>query len=81
LLAQSGDSPVHKIILVDNNSSDDTRRVVEGYAYSTARPVRYVFEPGQGLAPARNAGIAAAGADIIAFTDDDVSARVAEVVQ
>ena len=72
LLAQSADSPVHEIILVDNNSSDDTRHVVDRYVHSTARPVRYVFEPRQGLAYARNAGIAAARADIIAFTDDDV---------
>ena len=72
LLAQSADSPAYEIILVDNNSSDDTRAVVERYTSSTARPVRYVFEPRQGRVHARNAGIAASRADIIAFTDDDV---------
>ncbi len=72
LLDQSRDSPAHEIILVDNNSSDDTRRVVERYTNSTVPRVHYVFEPRQGLAHARNAGIAASRADIIAFTDDDV---------
>jgi glycosyltransferase involved in cell wall biosynthesis len=76
LLAQSADSPAHEIIVVDNNSSDDTRRVAERSANSTGRRVHYVFEPRQGLSHARNAGIAAARADLIAFTDDDV--RVAD---
>ena len=72
LIAQSEDSPAYEIILVDNNSSDDTRLVAERYTSSSARPVQYVFEPRQSLVHARNTGIAAARSDIIAFTDDDV---------
>ena len=39
---------------------------------TSTRSLRYVLEPRQGLAHARNTGIAAARADIVAFTDDDV---------
>jgi glycosyltransferase involved in cell wall biosynthesis len=37
--------------------------------------VRYVFEGRQGVSYGRNAGVAAARAPIVAFTDDDVRAR------
>jgi glucosyl-dolichyl phosphate glucuronosyltransferase len=72
LLGQSIDATAHEVIVVDNNSSDDTRSVVQRFVNSTDRTLRYVFEPKQGLAHARNAGIAAARADVVAFTDDDV---------
>lgn len=65
-----------EIVVVDNNSTDATRDVAGRFA----GPVKYIFEPRQGLSHARNAGIAAvtsepepAGRDhIIAFCDDDV---------
>jgi glycosyltransferase involved in cell wall biosynthesis len=61
----------HEVIVVDNNSSDQTKEVV--MARGGAEPsIRYVFESQQGLAHARNAGIAAARAPIVALTDDDV---------
>jgi glycosyltransferase involved in cell wall biosynthesis len=59
---------------VDNNSTDATREVVERFAAADVR-VRYLFEPQQGLSHARNAGIRAARAPFIAFTDDDVRAE------
>ncbi len=42
--------------------------------------LRYVFEGQQGLSYARNAGVAAARAPLIAFTDDDVRAACDWVV-
>jgi glycosyltransferase involved in cell wall biosynthesis len=72
LLSQSADAPRYEVVLVDNNSVDDTRAVIERHIASSVPPVRYVFEPRQGLSHARNAGIAAARSDIVAFTDDDV---------
>jgi glycosyltransferase involved in cell wall biosynthesis len=72
LLDQTPTSPDYEIIVVDNNSTDDTRAVVEEYARHATRPIRYIFEGRQGLSYARNAGIAAALAPIVAFTDDDV---------
>lgn len=60
-----------EVIVVDNNSSDDTKAVVD--EQRTDWPaLRYEFEPAQGLSHARNHGIAAAQGEIILFTDDDV---------
>jgi GT2 family glycosyltransferase len=75
-LAPIAQSAVHanlsvEIIVVDNNSRDDTRAAVAGAARASAIPVRYEFEPAQGLSFARNRGLKAAKGSIIAFTDDD----------
>jgi glycosyltransferase involved in cell wall biosynthesis len=62
----------YEVIVVDNNSSDDTRAQIERVVSDGASCVRYVLETRQGVSHARNAGIAAAGAPIIAFLDDDI---------
>jgi glycosyltransferase involved in cell wall biosynthesis len=64
-------TPAFELIVVDNNSSDATPAVVERASLRDPR-VRYVRQPQQGVSHARNAGIAAARAPIIAYTDDDV---------
>ncbi len=57
-----------EIIVVDNDPrSGQTRRVTDQH-----QGIRYVPEERPGLSAARNAGVLAATADIIAFTDDDV---------
>jgi len=71
LLSQDLDPGRYEIIVVDNNSTDETRQVVESFVGKTPS-VQYVFEPRQGISYGRNAGIRAAGAAIVAFTDDDV---------
>ena len=71
LLDQAGEVP-YEIIVVDNNSTDDTAAVVHRIAARSAGRVRYAFEPRQGLSHGRNAGITLARSPIIAFTDDDV---------
>ena len=60
-----------EIVVVDNNSHDDTKVVVDRAARGAATPVRYVFERAQGLSFARNRGLQAAKGSVIAFTDDD----------
>jgi len=60
-----------RIIAVDNNSSDDTKTVINEYAERSQGRVSYVFEKQQGRSPALNAGIAAATGDLIGFIDDD----------
>jgi glycosyltransferase involved in cell wall biosynthesis len=59
-------------IVVDNNSPDETRAVVEASARFFPVDLRYVFEGEQGRSPALNAGIRIARGAIIATTDDDV---------
>lgn len=61
-----------EVIVVDNNSPDDTRRVVLEAAVHFPVELRYLFEERQGRSPALNAGIRAARGGIIATTDDDV---------
>ncbi len=71
LLDQDHECARYEVVAVDNNSTDGTRRHIEGLA-GKVRNLRYVFEPNQGLSHARNAGILVARASLIAFTDDDV---------
>jgi glycosyltransferase involved in cell wall biosynthesis len=60
------------VIVVDNNSTDDTREVVEEAAATFPVPLLYVFEPRQGKSHALNTGLDATSAAVILFTDDDV---------
>ncbi len=61
-----------ELVVVDNNSADGTRRVVETMARRVDFAVVYEFEPRQGKSIALNRGITRATGDVIALTDDDV---------
>ena len=61
-----------EVIVVDNNSSDNTRDVVERHAHDFPVVLRYLLETRQGRSSALNAGIAVARGAVIAMTDDDV---------
>jgi glucosyl-dolichyl phosphate glucuronosyltransferase len=61
-----------EVIVIDNNSRDDTRAVVERYQPTFPVSLGYLFEPRQGRSTALNTGIAAARGIALAFTDDDV---------
>ena len=63
-----------EVLVVNNNSTDKTEEIVREYCRVHPR-FKYVFESRQGLSHARNAGIAKATGDILAFTDDDVLAE------
>jgi glycosyltransferase involved in cell wall biosynthesis len=72
LLGQVIDGPVlFSVIVVDNNSRDNTKSVVEGYVPRFNGRLRYGFEPEPGISSARNLGIQLAQGSIIVFTDDD----------
>lgn len=60
------------VLVVDNNSSDDTAGVVRRAAAAGPWPVRYALEPRQGKSFALNHGLAVARGDVLALTDDDV---------
>ena len=72
LLGQKAGGVRYEVVVVDNNSTDNTRATIEALIAKGHANLRYVFEPKQGIAYGRNAGMAAARGDIIAFTDDDV---------
>src|ERR1700733_13627153 len=61
-----------EVIIVDNNSNDDTPAVSEEFCRRNPELFRYLHEPMQGLSFARNAGIRSSGAGLIAFVDDDI---------
>lgn len=69
---QNAEAESWECIVVDNNSSDNTRERVEAFKskYNSLN-IRYIFEQNQGLSYARNAGIMASRGDIVAFIDDD----------
>ncbi len=62
-----------EILVVDNNSSDDTRLVVEDFVSRYSGRFRYLFEPRAGKSNALNAAIGAARGEVLAFADDDVT--------
>jgi glycosyltransferase involved in cell wall biosynthesis len=70
LVRQRDEAPLYEVLVVDNNSGDETPEVVASFA-STGL-VHYLLEPEQGLSAARNHGIRVARAPLVAFTDDDV---------
>ncbi|WP_138432117.1 glycosyltransferase [Fodinibius saliphilus] len=66
-----------ELLIVDNNSKDNTPAVVQKYQQLTAKdgkPIRYIKERNQGLSHARNRGIAESKAPYIVFLDDDIRA-------
>jgi glycosyltransferase involved in cell wall biosynthesis len=62
-----------EVLVVDNNSTDHTRNVVEGFCLRFPGRFRYRFEPQQGKSHALNAGIREARGEVLAFMDDDVT--------
>lgn len=73
-LAQTYDPSKFEIILVDNQSTDDTPVVIDELA-ERSRNVRTLIERRRGAHFARNSGAQAARGDILYFTDDDMLAE------
>ncbi len=63
-----------ELVIVDNDAEPSAQALAEALAAEAPFPVRYVHEPAAGVANARNAALAAASGDLIAFLDDDEEA-------
>jgi glycosyltransferase involved in cell wall biosynthesis len=69
----NSESIAWEIIIVDNNSTDDTAAVVQQYQanWPDSYPLKYYFEAEQGAAFARQRAIQEAQGDLVGFLDDD----------
>jgi len=61
-----------EVLVVDNNSNDGTRSVVDRFCEEHPGHFRYLFEPKPGKSNALNSAIQNSTAEILAFMDDDV---------
>ncbi|MDA8349750.1 MAG: glycosyltransferase [Pseudomonadota bacterium] len=64
-------SSVYEVVIVDNGSTDHTRKVCN--AFAARLRIRYFFEGQRGLSIARNRAIREACGRYICWTDDDVT--------
>ena len=72
-LSQVASSVTWEVLVVDNNSTDQTRSIVENFCRQYPGHFRYLFEAQPGKSYALNAGIANASGEVLAFVDDDVT--------
>lgn len=66
------ESTAWEVLVVDNNSGDQTREVTQDFCRRFPGRFRYLFEPSPGKSNALNSGIREAMGEILAFMDDDV---------
>jgi glycosyltransferase involved in cell wall biosynthesis len=71
LTAQDYPRELLEILIIDNNSPDNTRAVVASFG-SAAHPPRHILETQQGANFARNRALAEARGEIIVYGDDDI---------
>ncbi|HNT87130.1 MAG TPA: glycosyltransferase, partial [Candidatus Hydrogenedentes bacterium] len=72
VVCQETDEFTYEVVVVDDESTDDTRAVIEDAAAGAPVPVRYVLQEGRaGLAYTRNRGVHEARGNWIVFFDDD----------
>lgn len=62
------------IVVIDNNSSDNTPEIVKELAGVAPVALRYFREEQQGISHARNRGVREASGDYLVFIDDDALA-------
>ncbi|WP_373325427.1 glycosyltransferase family 2 protein [Sporomusa paucivorans] len=73
LVAQTLSHQLYEVIIIDNNSTDDTKLVSQSFCAQYPN-VRMVTEFHQGLSHARNRGWLEAKGEYIAYIDDDAKA-------
>jgi len=74
LAEQTNEKSNYEVIVVDNNSTDNTANVVKSFVDRYPN-FKYVVETQQGLSHARNRGYKEASGDYVAYIDDDARAH------
>lgn len=72
LVDQSMSKDKYEIIIVDNCSTDSTKKVIE--QFTSVSNIRYIYESTLGLSYARNTGWRNARGEYVAYLDDDAIA-------
>jgi len=62
-----------EIIVIENNSTDDTKLIIDEYAQLYPEKIVSLHQPVQGLSAARNMGLEVARGEFIGFVDSDDS--------
>ncbi len=76
-VAQKFPSDKFEILVVDNDSTDNTKQIVEmAIANQTEHHIHYIYEPEPGLLSGRHRGAIDAKGNILIFVDDDIQADV-----
>lgn len=75
VLAQALPGDLRLEVIIVDNSRQGVAKQLAGELAGAGKPVRYVHEPEPGISQARNAGVAAAGGEFLAFIDDDETAE------
>ena len=73
LVNQTASSGLFEVLIVDNNSTDDTKKIALDFCEKHSN-FKYVFEEKQGHSQARNRAIAEANGKYLAYIDDDAIA-------
>jgi len=75
LTRQTLPSSRFEVLVVDNNSTDQTAAICQAFIAETSQQnFFYHFEPNKGLSSARNRGIKEARGEVITYIDDDAIA-------
>lgn len=74
LISQNFPSDLYEIIVIDNNSTDDTERTVQKWITISNGLIKLYSEKNQGSHFARNGAVKHAKGNILYFTDDDIVA-------
>jgi glycosyltransferase involved in cell wall biosynthesis len=70
---RSSDAQEVEVIIIDNNSFDDTKETIYKYLENTDLSVKFFNDNHYGLASARNLAIEKAQGDLLAFIHDDIN--------
>jgi len=62
----------YEIITVDNNSTDNTSKIIKNFSKNSKVPIKYICENKPGSSYARNKGFKVAKGEIIGLIDDDI---------
>lgn len=71
LLNQTYTKMEYEIIIVDDGSTDNLRKVIDSYDSESLKKIKYLYKENGGISDARNYGVSKADGEYIIFVDSD----------